>query len=121
MRNEFIGLKLIDVLKNLRSRGVSDDLVVQLDVFEEQRESDEEHIKGRGSQLDYTGHQLFPNWPQFCKYRGSSPYANFITAIFQNFPDTYLAYVFWGLISFHYCNFLAIFGPKITLAKYIFA
>ena len=51
MRNEFIGLKLIDVLKSLRSRGVSDDLVVQLDVFEEQRESDEEHIKGRGCQF----------------------------------------------------------------------
>ena len=67
MRNEFIGLKLIDVLKSLRSRGVSDDLVVQLDVFEEQRESDEEHIKGRGCQLNYNGQQLFPNWPQFCK------------------------------------------------------
>ena len=48
MRNEFIGLKLIDVLKSLRSRGVSDDLGVQLDVFEEQRESDEAHIEGRG-------------------------------------------------------------------------
>ena len=87
MRNEFIGLKLIDVLKSLRSRGVSDDLVVQLDVFEEQRESDEEHIKGRGCQLDYIGHQRFPNWPQFCKYRGSSPYANFVTANFQSFPE----------------------------------
>ena len=54
MRNEFIGLKLIDVLKSLRSRGVSDDLGVQLDVFEEQRESDEAHIEGRGCQLDST-------------------------------------------------------------------
>ena len=46
MRNEFIGLKLIDVLKHLRGRhiGGSDDLGVQLDVFEEQRESDEAHI-----------------------------------------------------------------------------
>ena len=61
MRNEFIGLKLIDVLKSLRSRGVSDDLGVQLDVFEEQRESDEAHIEGRGCQLDYTGPQPFLN------------------------------------------------------------
>ena len=67
MRNEFIGLKLNDVLKSLRSRGVPDDLGVQLDVFEEQREADEAQIEGRGCQLDYTGHQPFPNRPQFCK------------------------------------------------------
>ena len=29
-------------------------------------------------------------------YRGSSTYAIFITAIFQNFPDTYLAYACFG-------------------------
>ena len=61
VRNEFIGLKLIDVLKSLRGRGVSDDLGVQLDVFEEQRESDEAHIEGKGVsiRLQYTGCGVF--------------------------------------------------------------
>ena len=41
----------------------------------------------------------------FTNNRGSSPYANFITAIFQNFPDVQLRNViFWAKI-FHYCNF----------------
>ena len=29
-------------------------------------------------------------------YRGSSPYANFITAIFQNIPDIFGLCVFWA-------------------------
>ena len=47
------------MLKSLRSRGVSDDLGVQLDVFEEQRESDEAHIEGRGCWLDNPRPQPF--------------------------------------------------------------
>ena len=47
VRNEFIGLKLLDVLKSLRGRVKGgDDLTVQLDVFEEQKESDEVHVEG---------------------------------------------------------------------------
>ena len=47
MRNEFIGLKLLDVLKSLRGHlSSSDDLHVQLDVFDEQKESDEAHVEG---------------------------------------------------------------------------
>ncbi|XP_047102012.1 uncharacterized protein LOC124721206 [Schistocerca piceifrons] len=42
IRNEFIGLKLLPVLNDLRrSAGTVPDLGVQLDVFDEQRESDE--------------------------------------------------------------------------------
>ena len=47
VRNEFIGLKLLEVLKSLRGRHKGgDDLTVQLDVFEEQQESDEVHTEG---------------------------------------------------------------------------
>ena len=47
LRNEFIGLKLPDVLKTLKStlsNKNDSDLQVQLDVFEEQRASDETHV-----------------------------------------------------------------------------
>ena len=41
------------------------------------------------------------------KYRGSLPYANFITAVFQNFPDIWLM-LFRG--SFYFIT--VIFGPN---------
>ena len=37
-------------------------------------------------------------------YRGSSPYANLNTAIFQNFSDIF-GYCVFGAKIFHYCNF----------------
>ena len=49
VRNEFIGLRLLDVLNSLRCRplkGGGEDLHVQLDVFDEQKESDEAHVEG---------------------------------------------------------------------------
>ncbi|XP_071443548.1 uncharacterized protein form3 [Hetaerina americana] len=58
VRNEFIGLKLLQVLNELRkSTGEpgSGDLSVQLDVFEEQRESDECQHLGQDS-LDLNSH-----------------------------------------------------------------
>lgn len=44
VRNEFIGLKITDALKVIRSENTDSDLEVQLDVFDEQRESDEAHV-----------------------------------------------------------------------------
>ena len=45
MRNEFIGLKLMETLKNIANeKRVDHDLQVQLDVFHEQKESDEAHV-----------------------------------------------------------------------------
>ncbi len=61
LRNEFIGLKLVDVLKSIRSeaegtkRDLDGDLQVQLDVFDEQRESDEAHTDGPHG-VDLTSH-----------------------------------------------------------------
>ena len=50
MRNEFIGLRLVDVLREIRAtsggNGLDCDLQVQLDVFDEQRASDEAHSDG---------------------------------------------------------------------------
>ena len=49
VRNEFIGLRLVDVLREIRGcdgGGLDCDLQVQLDVFDEQRASDEAHSDG---------------------------------------------------------------------------
>ena len=51
VRNEFIGLKLLEVIKSERARtgrprGPDSDLQVQLDVFDEQKESDEAQVDG---------------------------------------------------------------------------
>jgi len=46
LRNEFIGLKLLDIIRELKSHNKDPDLKVQLDVFEEQRESDEAQTAG---------------------------------------------------------------------------
>lgn len=47
IRNEFIGLKVLDVISKLRQDAVNDsDLAVQLDVFDEQRDTDEAQISG---------------------------------------------------------------------------
>ena len=70
-------------------------------------------------------HLLYDN--DFCimtyqdMYRESSPYknfitANFITAIFQNFPEKFCWCIFWAIL-FHYCYFWAILGSKIALMK----
>ncbi|XP_065059363.1 inverted formin-2-like [Rhopilema esculentum] len=49
MRNEFIGLGLLDILTKLHQSEVDDaDLFVQLDVFEEQRMQDEEELTCEG-------------------------------------------------------------------------
>ena len=47
IRNEFIGLKLLATLNDLRRDACGDtDLAVQIDVFDEQRESDESQVQG---------------------------------------------------------------------------
>jgi len=46
LRNEFIGLKLLEIIRDLKSSSKDPDLKVQLDVFEEQRESDEAQTAG---------------------------------------------------------------------------
>ena len=46
VRNEFIGLKIGEIIKNLRNNKSNDDLQVQLEVYEEQKESDESHVSG---------------------------------------------------------------------------
>ena len=59
MRNEFIGLKLVDVLKEIRAASGADldcDLQVQLDVFDEQRASDESHSDSLPHGVDLTSH-----------------------------------------------------------------
>ena len=61
MRNEFIGLRLVDVLREIRGcvNGLDCDLQVQLDVFDEQRASDEAHSDGHGLPahgVDLTSH-----------------------------------------------------------------
>ena len=61
VRNEFIGLKLVDVLKEIRaasggSGGLDGDLQVQLDVFDEQRASDESHSDSLPHGVDLTSH-----------------------------------------------------------------
>uniref|UniRef100_A0A1B6D1V3 FH2 domain-containing protein n=1 Tax=Clastoptera arizonana TaxID=38151 RepID=A0A1B6D1V3_9HEMI len=57
IRNEFIGLKLLPVLNNLRqsARGVPD-LGVQLDVFDEQRESDDTQVLHSPHSVDLSSH-----------------------------------------------------------------
>ena len=48
IRNEFVGLKLLAILNDLKSEAASDtDLSVQIDVFEEQKESDESQLQGK--------------------------------------------------------------------------
>ena len=48
IRNEFIGLKLFNILNDLKIEAVTDtDLAVQIDVFDEQRESDESQLQGK--------------------------------------------------------------------------
>ena len=48
IRNEFVGLKLLTILNELKGEAASDtDLAVQIDVFEEQRESDESQLQGK--------------------------------------------------------------------------
>ena len=62
VRNEFIGLRLVDVLREIRGRdggkggGLDCDLQVQLDVFDEQRASDEAHSDGLPHGVDLTSH-----------------------------------------------------------------
>ena len=47
IRNKFIGLKLLNALNDLRSEAQGDtDLAVQIDVFDEQKESDESQLQG---------------------------------------------------------------------------
>ena len=47
IRNEFVGLKLLATLNELKNEAASDtDLAVQIDVFDEQRESDESQLQG---------------------------------------------------------------------------
>jgi len=46
IRNEFIGLKLLEIIRDLKKTTKDPDLKVQLDVFEEQRESDEQQSNG---------------------------------------------------------------------------
>ncbi|XP_063233866.1 uncharacterized protein LOC134537410 [Bacillus rossius redtenbacheri] len=57
IRNEFIGLKLLPVLGELRrSAAGAPDLAVQLDVFDEQRESDEAQILQGPHGVDLSSH-----------------------------------------------------------------
>ncbi|KAI5731933.1 hypothetical protein M8J77_018641 [Diaphorina citri] len=59
IRNEFIGLKVLSVLNELRKKKKSDssnDLSVQLDVFDEQKESDEAQILGAPDGVDLNSH-----------------------------------------------------------------
>ena len=44
VRNEFIGLQIVTIFKTFREGRPDPDLEVQLDVFEEQRASDETHV-----------------------------------------------------------------------------
>ncbi|KAK2717455.1 hypothetical protein QYM36_006285 [Artemia franciscana] len=47
IRNEFVGLKLISVLSDIRrEKAIDNDVLVQLDVFDEQRDSDESQFSG---------------------------------------------------------------------------
>ncbi|XP_054270873.1 inverted formin-2 isoform X2 [Macrosteles quadrilineatus] len=57
IRNEFIGLKLLPVLNELRrcARGVAE-LGVQLDVFDEQKESDEAQVLHSAHDVDLNSH-----------------------------------------------------------------
>ena len=48
-------------------------------------------------------------------YRGSSPCANFITVIFQNFPNIKVLAKYLPNAKFGLCDFLP--GPKVTLGK----
>ncbi|XP_015516525.2 uncharacterized protein LOC107221879 isoform X1 [Neodiprion lecontei] len=57
IRNEFIGLKLLPILNELRKESSRvPDLQVQLDVFDEQRESDEEQSLQGPSGIDLSSH-----------------------------------------------------------------
>ena len=51
---------------------------------------------------------------QCYQYKGSLSYFNFFTSIFQNFPEKIWLCIFWANL-FHYCDFLAILGPKIVV------
>lgn len=44
VRNEFIGLQIVNIFKTFREGRPDPDLEVQLDVFDEQRASDEAHV-----------------------------------------------------------------------------
>ena len=46
LRNEFIGLKLLEIVRDIKATSKDPDLRVQLDVFEEQKESDEAQMSG---------------------------------------------------------------------------
>ena len=59
IRNEFIGLKLFNILNDLKTEAVNDtDLAVQIDVFDEQRESDESQLQGKF----LLGHIIYFAW-----------------------------------------------------------
>jgi len=71
LRNEFIGLKLLEILRDIKSKCKDPDLKVQLDVFDEQKESDEAgqgapHDVDLSSHLDvfYTVYNRVQDTPQ---------------------------------------------------------
>merc|ERR1712083_666310 len=71
LRNEFIGLKLLEIVRDIKAESKDPDLRVQLDVFEEQKESDEGQTNGPhdvdlSSHLDvfYTVYNRVQDTPQ---------------------------------------------------------
>merc|ERR1719216_498820 len=71
LRNEFIGLKLLEIVRDIKAESKDPDLRVQLDVFEEQKESDESQTAGPhdvdlSSHLDvfYTVYNRVQDTPQ---------------------------------------------------------
>jgi len=71
LRNEFIGLKLLEIVRDIKAESKDPDLRVQLDVFEEQKESDESQTNGPhdvdlSSHLDvfYTVYNRVQDTPQ---------------------------------------------------------
>ncbi|CAK9809134.1 FH2 domain-containing protein 1 [Anthophora plagiata] len=56
LRNEFIGLKLLSILNELRKKSDAPDLRVQLDVFDDQQEADEESSNHGPPGIDLSSH-----------------------------------------------------------------
>ena len=100
MRNEFIGLRLVDVLREIRGcvNGLDCDLQVQLDVFDEQRASDEAHSDGGLPHgVDLTSHLdvFYAIYNQVLDTPQEIPFLNILQHLLRIDPKEPISDVVW--------------------------
>ncbi|XP_018014866.1 uncharacterized protein LOC108671794 isoform X3 [Hyalella azteca] len=98
IRNEFIGLKVLDALNQLRRYASKDrDLAVQLDVFDEQRDTDEAQITGPDG-VDLTSHVdvFYAILRQVVETPQEGPFLNVLQHLLRIDPRDRISDVMWS-------------------------